>query len=93
MIRMLVTAGTATGTVTWDATPDPGVAVALHRQTFTDSLEAAAQLIDAATGRGAISFILAGSYARRIMRTLGVEMVRKPTPGCDTEDRQYQMAA
>lgn len=78
IINKLATAGASTGTATWDASPPTGTSVADHRRTFPDALEAAAQLIDAATGRGAISFIIAGSYGRRILNTLGVDMVRKP---------------
>ena len=78
IIRKLNSAAISTGTATWDAAPPAAVSVAEHRRTFSDSFEAAAQLIDAVTGRGAISFIVAGSYGRRILSTLGVEMARKP---------------
>jgi hypothetical protein len=81
IIRKLNQAAITTGTANWDAAVPAGVSVADHRRTFPDSFEAAAQLIDAVTGRGAISFIVAGSYARRILSTLGVDMVRKPLPG------------
>jgi len=81
IIRKLYVAATNTGTVTWDGTPDAGVSIAEHRKTFGDSIEAACQLIDAATGRGAASFILAGAYTRRVLSSIGAEMVRKPLPG------------
>ena len=81
MIKRLDLAGNTTGTVTWDARPDAAVSVYDHRRTFPDALEGAAQLIDSLTMRGAINFIIAGSYGRRIFQSLGVEMVRKPLPG------------
>lgn len=81
IIRKLTTAAINTGTVTWDGTPDAGVSLADHRKTFTDAIEASCQLIDAQTGRGAASFILAGAYGRRVLQSIGAEMVRKPLPG------------
>ena len=81
MIKRLSTAGTATGTVQWDGRPDAAVSLYDHRRTFPDALEGAAQLIDAQTMRGAINFIIAGSFGRRIFQSLGCEMVRKPLPG------------
>jgi len=81
LIRKLYQAATSTGTVVWDGSPEAGVSIAEHRKTFSDSIEAACQLIDAQTGRGAISFILAGAYTRRILQSIGAEMVRKPLPG------------
>lgn len=84
MIRKLKAAAVSSlggGTTTWSATPPDGVSVAEHRKTFPDALEAATQGIDAKTGRGAISFIIAGSFGRRILNTLGVTLVRKPLPG------------
>lgn len=81
MIRQLGLAAASTGNVNFDAEPEAGVSIAEHRRTFPDAMEAAAQLIDEATGRGAISFMVAGAYTRRILQTIGVDMVRKPLPG------------
>jgi hypothetical protein len=78
IIRKLRVAAISTGVANWDATPPAGTSVADHRKTFVDSIEAATQLIDAKTGRGAVSFIIAGSYGRRVLGTLGVELSRKP---------------
>jgi len=81
IIRKLNVAATNTGTTEWSATPPAGGWLVEHRKTVTDSFEAAAQLIDAQTGRGAVTFVLAGAYMRRVLNSIGVDMVRKPLPG------------
>jgi len=81
IIRMLMVAATQTGTTQWSATPPAGGWLVEHRKTVTDSFEAAAQLIDAQTGRGAITFVVAGAWMRRVLNSIGVDMVRKPLPG------------
>jgi len=81
IIRKLNTAAANTGTTTWSATPPAGGWLVEHRKTITDSFESAAQLIDAGTGRGAITFVIAGAWMRRVLNSIGVDMVRKPLPG------------
>lgn len=81
IIKNLKSAALTTGTTDWDASLPPGVSTAEHRRTFSDAIEAAVQKIDAETGRGALSFIVAGSYTRMILQSIGVEMNRKPIPG------------
>lgn len=81
MIKKLLVAAANTGTVTFDAAPDAGISVVEHRRTFTDVLEAAGEKMADATDRGAISFIIAGSYGRRILRSIGTSLSRKSLPG------------
>ena len=74
-LKSVVTEATkAARTVEWDASPPSGVSVAEHRKTFPDAVEAAATLMGEATGRSVVSFIIAGTYGRRILRSLGVNL-------------------
>lgn len=67
--------------ITWSETVPAGSSVIEHRQTFVDALETASTNIGNATGRGAISFIIAGSKARIILRSLGFKSDAKSIPG------------
>lgn len=68
-------------TIVWDSEVPTGSSVIEHRQTFVDTLEQAASAIGDATGRGAISFIIAGSKTRVILRSLGFKADVKNIPG------------
>jgi hypothetical protein len=68
-------------TINWDATPLSGESIIEHRMTFTDVFEQVMTAIGNQTGRGAISFIIAGSKIRTILRSLGFKPEAKNIPG------------
>lgn len=61
-----------TGGYVWAKTPAPGVSPTEHRQTIVDALEDTTKGMELVSGKGGVSFIIAGAEARKIFRTLGV---------------------
>ena len=58
------------GAVTWDATAPSGVPYFQHKQTFKDALAGAEKKMVENAKRGVISFIIAGTKACSVIRTL-----------------------
>ena len=66
---------------TWDAAVPTGVSTIDHRQTFLDAVEEAASMIGSDTGRGSVSFYVASTQGRIVLRSLGFTPSAKSVAG------------